>query len=336
MIGAGTILGTFTARLGLDTSEYARGIINAETMNRVFGQSFAAFVASPLLGSLGLIQKVGSGLLNMGRSFVKYSGDVLGAAEATQRLAERTGATAELVQALERRLDLAGFASDRARQALTKLNQQAGAGNKVFEALGVDPSRFNSIDQLLGAVLDRLTSIEDQSLRTALAMQLFGEEAGPELMNAVGGGTRELARMVEEAQRLGLVLSGQTVRSLADLNTSIGQNQQAWEGLKLSVTAAFLEGIAGRSGEVSGNVTDITVGLRTELIPVARELGDQLSRVLDLITKILDKADRIEGAGNNLAMILKYAPRGAYEEFKSQFDDFRNNRDVFGFGQLLD
>lgn len=310
MIGAGTILGNFAARLGLDTQDYARGIINAQGWTRVFGETFTTFVANPLLGAGDLLAKFGTGLIRAGQSAVKFGADVLAQAEAIERLSQQTGASAELLQSLERRLDLAGFASERARQALIKLAQAGLNGSPVFEALGIDPADFANTDQLLAVVLDRLDQIESQSTRTALAMQLFGEEAGPQLVNAVGGGADELARLVAEAERLGLVLDSKAVTSLANLNTRLGENKQAWEGLKFSVAAAFLEGIAGRADEVSGSVTDITAAVRAELIPVARELGDVVADLLSDLREVRDLVDRIQGTGTGVAAGIRAVSTG--------------------------
>ncbi|MCL4221048.1 MAG: hypothetical protein KJZ65_06735 [Phycisphaerales bacterium] len=286
MIGAGFVLGTFSARLGLDTSQYSAGIINADTMNRVFGQSFSAFVANPLLGSIDLIKKVGAGFLDL-------SNTILGNAEAVQRLSQQTGASVEVIQALEKRLDIAGFAAERARQALIKLNQQAGMGSKVFEQLGIDPAQARSIDSLLGQVLDGLTAVEDQTTRTALAMQLFGEEAGPQLLNAVGGGSEALRAMIAEYRDLGLVINQSGIQTLANFNTTIGYSKQAIDGLKQTAVAGFLKGFAGEFDTGTGSIREFTGELTQRLGPAAENFGTKLGSAVGNLDEVIDKIDRL-------------------------------------------
>lgn len=282
MIGAGTILGSFAARLGLDTSGYSSGIINADSMNRVFGQSFASFVSNPLLGSIDIIKKVGGAFLNL-------SGTIMGNAEAVQRLSQQTGASVEVIQALEKRLDLAGFAGERARQALIKLNQQAGMGSKVFETLGIDPSQARSIDSLLGQVLDALSEVDDQTVRTSLAMQLFGEEAGPQLLNAVGGGTQALRAMVNEYKDLGLVIDQSGIKTLSDFNTTIGYSKQAMDGLKQTAVAGFLEGFASEFDTGTGSMREFTAELTQKLGPAAEDFGRQIGLAVGNLDQLIEK-----------------------------------------------
>jgi hypothetical protein len=315
MIGAGTILGSFSARLGLDTSEYSKGIINAEASSRIFGSSFTTFVSNPLLGSIDLIKKVGAGFLDL-------SNTILGNAEAVQRLSQQTGASVEVIQALERRLDIAGFAAERARQSLIKLNQQAGMGSKVFEQLGIDPAQARSTDQLLAQTLDALTEIEDQTTRTALAMQLFGEEAGPQLLNAVGGGTRALAAMIAEYKDLGLVIDREGISTLADFNTTIGYSKQALDGLKTTAVAGFLKGFAGEFDTGTDTLREFAAVLNTKVAPAAEDIGRRVAESIGNMDQLIERLEKI------LSLVERIAPLA--ESFIDFYEPIERHRQQIG------
>ncbi|HCT46159.1 MAG TPA: hypothetical protein DF699_13200, partial [Phycisphaerales bacterium] len=83
MISVGQTLGNFQARLGLDSKDYAKGMINAEAASRVFGNSFTAFVSNPLLGSIEIFK-------NVGQAAISGSVEILGYAESIERLSQQT------------------------------------------------------------------------------------------------------------------------------------------------------------------------------------------------------------------------------------------------------
>jgi predicted hydrocarbon binding protein len=285
-VGAATILGSFSAKLGMDTQDYTRGVLNAEGVSRVFGQTFATFISNPLLGSVALLKKVGG-------AFLGYSQEILGTAEAVQRLGQVTGASVELIQALQQRLDLAGPGADKASLALTKLVDAAARGNPTFERIGVNLENIGSTDQLLEATVEALFNMTSEGERTSAAMALMGQRAGPALVDAIGGGSAALRQMKEEATDLGLVLETDTINTLANFNTTVGFTGQAVEGLKQNFVGNFLAGFAGQFDTGTDSVQGFVAELNNNLAPLASEIGRDVGRLVGNMDELVDSLQEV-------------------------------------------
>ena len=285
-VGAATILGSFSAKLGMDTQDYTRGVINAEGVTRVFGETFSTFISNPLLGSIDLLKKVGG-------AFLGYSQEILGASEAVQRLSQVTGASAELIQALQQRLDLAGHGAEKAELALVKLADAAARGNPTFEKIGVNLENIGSTDQLLDATVEALFNMTSEGERTSAAMALMGQRAGPALVNAIGGGSDALRQMTQEATDLGLVLNTDTINTLANFNTTVGFGQQAIEGLKRTAVSNFLAGFAGEFDTGTASIQETVGAINDRLGPAAQQAGRDFANLVGNLDDLVDRIDKL-------------------------------------------
>lgn len=292
-LGAGTTIGTFRAVLGLDTSDYARGIINAEAMNRVFGSSFTSFVSNPLLGSIDIIKNAVGGLL-------RYSGQLLSTAEDVQRLGQVTGVSAESIQALRRQMELAGHDAKAADDGLRFLarglgDAQRGAGPAVqaLEALGISIEDIADTEEGLRIVLDALDAVPDAATRSALAAKLLGEQAGAKLVNAVGGGARALDDLIDRGLRLGKVIEEATVDSLAGLNTTLGLSKQSLEGIRQAATAAFLKGFAGEFDSGAQSAEDLAERINASLTPALERMGRATGEFIGNLDSLIERLERV-------------------------------------------
>lgn len=291
--GAGIMLGGFRVSLGLDTDDYAAGIINADSMNRVFGEGVSAFIANPLLGATSMLQSAGKALIG-------HSARVLESAEAHERLAQRLDVSVELLQALQGRAEQAGFGMQIAEQGLKTLVQRLGEARqgmpeavRAFEQLGIQVDSIGNTDEALAAVLDAMAQMPTQAQAAAVGAKLFGEEAGTKLANTVGGGTEAIRRMIAEQRALGQVLDGSTVSSLAGFNTTLGKTQQLLGGTRDVLLANFL---AGFIDEVDGGnvaLEDLGVTIQEKFIPAARELGEMVGEIVGNLDELIDRVETV-------------------------------------------
>jgi hypothetical protein len=283
-VGVATILGSFAARLGLDTNEYAKGVLGAQAMNAAFGQSFANFVTNPLLGSIDLFKKVAGGAIGLGK-------EVLADAEAVYRLGQQTGATTELLQALATRMEVAGFSGEQAAKGLLVLGKNmaearanGGPLKVLFDQLGVSLDPGQPLNEGLAQLLDGLYALSDPAERSAIAMKLLGEEAGPRLVNAIGGGRRELQQMIEEGRRFGAVWGDEAVKALADANTALGYTDTAIANIQRRMAVAFLRGALGEIDTGTDGVLNLSEALNSELIPALEDAGRLTANLIKLLS----------------------------------------------------
>lgn len=346
-VGAATVLGSFAARLGIDTNEYGKGILQAQGLNAAFGQTFANFVANPLLGSIDLFKKAGGAAIRLGV-------DVLGSAEEVQRLGQQTGATTELLQSLAQRMEVAGYNAEQGGKALLVLSRtmneartRGGPLADLFRDLGVNLDTVGGTDGALAGVLEGLEGIEDPATRSAIAMKLLGEESGPRLVNAVGGGAAALRKMVEEGRQTGAVLGTDVVNQLADFNTTLGYTGLALEGVKRNLTAQFLSGFIREFGTGTDGVLDLAGAVNEDLGPAMRRLGRDIGESAGDINKLTsDIRELIEAikdflywAGQGADAVSDFIPAGNDSAFAQ---DYRRRQAQISaeqrvlLGQILD
>ncbi len=105
-------------------------------------------------------------------------------------------------------------------QRLSKAASEAAGGSKAsvaaFEAIGVavtdSSGKLRSNDDLLEALADRFQKLPDGATKTALAMQLFGKSAGPDLIPFLNQGASGIRALKNEAEDLGLKISTETAQ----------------------------------------------------------------------------------------------------------------------------
>lgn len=300
MISVGQTLGNFQARLGLDSKDYAKGMINAEAASRVFGNSFTAFVSNPLLGSIEIFK-------NVGQAAISGSVEILGYAESIERLSQQTGASEPLLIALQKRLEIAGFSAERARQSflvfnkfIADYNNQGPLANEVLRQTGVELDGLTRFDDVFRAMIEGLSQIENPALKASVAMRLFGEEAGHDVINAIGGGNAAIDEMIDQYTRLGFVINSRTNTQLASMNTHLGFAQQAIEGIKFNTIREFLLGINDDLELTDENIVRIAEQINSQLGPAANDVGIVLESLAGTLHVIAESIKAIQSVGTDV------------------------------------
>lgn len=140
-------------------------------------------------------------------------------ADNLDKVSERLGVNVEALQEYRFAAQQAGVGNeelDAGIQRLTVTLGKARLGSKeaidTFRLLRLDPAQFQSTEQALDATLNALSRIGDEATRNALAVQLFGREAGPRLAAFAAQGAGEIDRLRRAARELGAVLDEETIK----------------------------------------------------------------------------------------------------------------------------
>jgi hypothetical protein len=229
---------------------------------------------------------------------------------------ERLGISARAVQEFQYAAEQTGTSIDAIGAAVSKL------GKGLVEGKGVVPSldRLNlslaelrqmEPDKAFTAVADAIGKVEDPMRQSQIAMELFGR-SGTELLPAMKTGIGELAT---EAEKLGLVLSDDAVKSLADFG-------DAWDRLvlklKVGVAETFLQlpdairlmkdqvsTIPGLMSGIGRGITEVFHSLGKEsagaafargfAIEAAKGIDDSLDAIIGKAFERIDKFDAAIG-----------------------------------------
>jgi len=191
------------------------------------GKAFVVFAAAAAAGATAVFGFVNS-VAKVGDEIGKTAKKVGAGVEELQRLrfaADRSGASA-------RNLDLA--IKNQAKQ----LQDASKGGAKLFtdalDDLGLSIADVNklSAEERLGLFGDKLKEVEDKGKRTALAMNLFGARAGPEMLPLLLSGSEGIRALGDEAESLGIVMTEDAVASSEGFQDSLTNLQASLSGVK--------------------------------------------------------------------------------------------------------
>jgi hypothetical protein len=164
-----------------------------------------------------------------------------------QDASDRTGVSAEALSALGYAADQVGVSIEGLEGALkgmAKLTLGVKQGTKAsadtLDRLGISSAAFLAATptERLGMIADGLASIEDPSLRAALAMKALGR-GGVDLLPLLNGGSAGMQALVDEAARMGVVLSSEDVAAADELGDALGGLLLQVRALAFSVGAAL-------------------------------------------------------------------------------------------------
>lgn len=172
--------------------------------------------------------------------------------------------------------------------SLTKLTRSMGdaASNKkgdaakAFKDLGVSvkdaEGNLRSSEAVFGDAIDALGKIENPAQRDVLAMALFGKSA-TELNPLIKAGSDEMARLSEEANKMGAVMSEDDVSAAADLADQLDGLKLGLQGVAMTVMSAFMpafQGIATTAGGYLEQFAGVVKNSNGDVGKMASGFGD--------------------------------------------------------------
>jgi hypothetical protein len=268
--GASRSLASFRDNLG----ESARGELVAFTSQfGLIGDAVGGMIPS-LSGATAAFAGLAGGAIALGAAWASTAATAMEYTGKVDDLAQVTNLTTETIQSLQLAATLSGQSfEDTAQTAVIFQKQMEAAknGNEelagTFRALGIDLE--GPVDQAFRQTLEKLGQIDDGSLKTATALDLFGRSGSKLLpvMDQVGG---SFDGLIARARDLGIVLSEEDIAKSNE----------------------FADNIDILSLKLKGLTNDIGVGL----ISVLNDLGDAFAEAFDpeAADKMAAKLQQIE------------------------------------------
>lgn len=205
-------------------------------------------------------------------------------------------------------LDTIATSQARLTRSMASAAEGTGDAAKAFDELGVSVTNTDGSlrDQqdVMADVLAALGGIDNAAERDALAMQIFGRSA-MELNPLIGLTADELARMKDEAHKLGAVMSEEDVAALEAFDDTIGALKLGLQGTLGTLSTIFLPGFQMVFGTIGGylqrfagivenfggtsNFIPGITGLITDIIKdVASQAPQMLTAGLSIVTSLLN------------------------------------------------
>lgn len=229
----GTSVAEFFGRLGLipDERQWARGDALIGGMKK----AIAGLVTYEALRGIGHMVESTIDLGHHLEELHQKTGLSASALQAYGYAAKTKGSDldsfAHGVGKFARTLQEASDGSDQAERAIARVGLTSA---DVKAAL----SSGDGLDGTLLKIADKFKAMPDGAAKTALAMDLFGR-SGAELIPTLNLGRDGLAKLKQEAQDLGVVMSDDAVQSTAELGENIDKLKMSVTGLKNQAIAAL-------------------------------------------------------------------------------------------------
>ena len=215
-----------------------------------------------------------------------------------------------------------GSSAETLNAGLTRLNKTLGDaanGNKqaaaLFDSLGISikdaQGKVISADAALLQVASRFESYQDGAQEAAIATQLFGRSAGPELLALLNEGQGGIAALTDEAARLGVVVGGDAVAAAQAFSDNLDKLKAAGSGFATALTTAILPalnefstdaaeaakngGLLAEAGKFIGNELNL---FSVDLIEAASEIEVLGAEVANAVAFLTDWSENLGVVGN--------------------------------------
>lgn len=182
------------------------------------------------------VTKVGDAISNVGKTLAPFSAAALAAGTAAATLGVKTAATGAELDDLSLRLGIsaekvqeyqyvtaqAGVEWDTFEKALIKaraaiVDLSAGTINnasKALQSLGLRVENFDSKEAMFDGIIDALSNMEDKTLQTAYANEIFGDKIANQMLPYLNAGTDAINQFKSEFETIG-ALSNEQVAALS-------------------------------------------------------------------------------------------------------------------------
>lgn len=202
-----------------------------------------------------------AGAIAAGGAMIAAAKDQAAAADVIDKAAIRMGISAESYQELEHVANLSGVSIGALEKAAKKLD-----GTEI------------NLDQ----ALDEIMAIEDESERAQRAAELFGDSVAYEMTPLLGAGAEGMVAMRQEANDLGLVMSGDAVAAGAAMNDAFYKVEASLGSLKtgimselMPVLMKMLDWVVQKMPEIRATIQGVVKAIKPmmeNLIPVIESL----------------------------------------------------------------
>lgn len=234
-------IATLSVDLVAKIASFEKDLQRAATASETQSKRMAAamdFVGGAITGMISALS-VGA-FVSAIRGAVDYQDSIA-------KLATRSGVTTEAISALGYAADMSDVSTSELAKGLRVLAKDAADGGDNLRAMGISlndaSGQAKTADVLFSEVADRFASLPDGVAKTNLAIELFGDKIGPQLLPLLNSGAAGLKDMADEAARFGLVVDHDAAKASELFNDNLTRLQSMAKGAAVSIGNALIPSI---------------------------------------------------------------------------------------------
>ena len=275
--------------------------------------------------SANLLENAGSDALNFAKESI---GAYQSVGQEVINLQRYTGDSAEAMSKLRFAAEESGVGADTLAGALGRMSKAAAttAGEKKFEALGISVKdsngQFKSASALFDEVAGKIAALPNGVEKTNAVLQIFGK-SGMSLLPLLNQGAAGIAKFGAEAQKMGLVLNGDSLKGVQANVMAQREFHASVEGLQVQLGQYLYPALTAVMKGMADIVPIITTLLRPAFETIGKVVSDIVPFIQQIVQYIIDLGQRFEESGNKMgAFSLVGKTLGqVFNDIKAIFND---------------
>ena len=239
---ATSVIGALRVSLGLDATQFSRGLRQAESSMQRLGRQ---------------MQIVGAAVSAVGTGVALAIRGQLQEMETLGEVAQQIGVPVEALSQLEYAAEQSGGSLEGLRNGLSRLGVNMVQNGASFEQFGISvrdaEGNIRPVIDVMMDVADRMAEMPDGAEKTAMAMSLMGRGSA-EMIPILTDGSDALRQMMAEADSLGLTVSQESSVAAGMFNDNMDRIKETARGF----TRQIAENLAPELGQLSEWLVDLS------------------------------------------------------------------------------
>lgn len=285
------------AKIGLDTSEYDRGLDQSEGKFSGFGDKIKAGFEKIKDNATSAVSAIASGVKSvvstvgdMASSIYNATADLANYGDSIDKASQKIGISAKAYQEWEAVMQHSGTSMDSMTtsfKTLATASQGASADQvEAFKKLGLSMEEVSSMstEELFSRTIAGLQGMEEGTERTTIASQLLGKGA-MEMGALLNTSAEDTQAMIDRVNELGGVMSDEAVKESANFNDQLQDMNTAMDGLKRQMVAEFLPGLSSLMQGFTSLITGSDKA-QTQLVAGFAKISEGIKNVVNKVSDI--------------------------------------------------
>lgn len=222
-------------------------------------------------------------------------------------LSKQSGLSTDFLQKMEYGADRLDVSVDTLRTSVTRMKKNMAGTGEPFEKLGVSVTdasgHMRDAESVFYDTIAALSRIPNEVERDQAAYEIFGKSAD-ELAGIIDDGGAAFRAYGDEAEQLGLILSGDVLDSINETNDVIDKSKAQLKAAGLELGATIATGLAPVIGTLSAGVEKL-VGWLQKLTPEQTTAIVGIGLVVAAIAPLLIVIGQV---ATGIGAIMKLAP----------------------------
>lgn len=188
----------------------------------------------------------------------------------------------------------------------------SGPATDALNALGLSAKELAKLkpEQQMMILADAVAGVADAGQRFFLKDSLFGEEGGVKVGNLLEEGAAGIAKLRGEAQALGGVLTGDSIKAAKEFNKELAKTGQVVTGVKSTIAQALLPVVSDAVKRFSEWVQANRELIKTKAEEWAKRLAEWFEKLVPMIGSVVDAVGKLVDAVGGIEPAIKLAATG--------------------------